>query len=120
VNAYNVTLSAFRNRGFSQSFTLYDGNGDPLDVSSDELAFVVLGSPPESGSIPALANTTPSVAVNVVAFDLTDDETEKLTAGANYTWQFIRRRSGSGADSAVVVAGPFYVSDSPPFPGSNE
>jgi hypothetical protein len=119
LNAYNVTLSAFRNRGFSQSFTLYDGAGDPLDVSEDELAFIVIGSPPESGSIPTIQNTTPSVETNVVAFELTDDETEKLTAGGAYSWQFLRR-PGSG-DSSVVVAGPFFVSDSPPFPeGSNE
>ena len=117
MNAFNVALNVYRNRGFSQSFTLYDGTGAPLDVSADALAFVVFVSPPESGSLPSIENTTPSVSVNVVAFDIPDAAMGTLTAGANYTWQFLRRRAGSGADSAGVVAGPLFVSDSPIFPG---
>jgi hypothetical protein len=119
VNAFNVALDCFRNRGLSQSFTLYDSTGAPLDVSADHLAFVILGCPPPSGSVPVVVNTTPRVAVNVVSFDLGDEETELLTAGANYSWQFLRQRAGSGTDSAVMVAGPLYVADSPPFPGGS-
>jgi hypothetical protein len=117
VSAFNVSISAFRNRVLAQTFTLYDTDGDPIDCSADRLAFLVLPTGPGvSGAAPLIQNTTPNVAVNVVSFAVHETETGTLTAGNPYNWQFIRSPSGSGAGSTVICAGPLLVNDSPPFP----
>jgi hypothetical protein len=121
VNAYNVPLSIYRNRIWLQAFSLYSEINSPLDVSQDTLALVVFPTPPVSGSVPVLANTAPTVDVNVVTFTTADALTGILTAGNPYTWQFLRAPYGSpsGSGTAVVVSGPLNVGDSPPFPYSS-
>jgi hypothetical protein len=121
-NAYSVPITVFRNRSWLQSFTLYDGDGTPFDVSSDTLALTILPTGPGvSGAVPIVTETGPLVtgdAGNTVVFTIADEEMGGLTAGAPYNWQFIRRPAGSGATSysTVVVAGPLTVNDSPSFP----
>jgi hypothetical protein len=116
VNAFNVPIQAYRNRCWDQSFALFNTDGTPLDCSGDRLALVVLPNPPVSGSVPVVENSTPTVEVNTVAFQIPGEEMGLLVAGKPYNWQLLRQ-PGSGPCSAVMVAGLLEVLDSPPFPG---
>lgn len=123
MNAFNIPLSVYRNRCWEQSFALYDANKDPLDVSQDALALVVIPvvSGPTNGAAPVISNLVPTVTVNVVIFDTPDAVTGTLTAGKAYNWQLLRKPAGAGEEycTSILCAGPLLVNDSPPFPEIN-
>ena len=117
MNAYGIPLTVYRNRGWPQTFVLQSGDGSPIDVSTDELALIVLplATPSSCGAVPLLVNNSPTVSVNVVSFATPDLITGKLPCG-EASWQFLRRSPSGAASSVIVCAGPLQISDSPPFP----
>lgn len=122
MNAFNVPLAVFRNRCWLQPFALYGSDQLPWDVSADNFALVVIPSAlgPTNGAAPVFANVSPTIQINVVAFDTPDTAMGTLTAGKPYTWQLLHRpNSGDAACTSVLCAGPLTVSDSPPFPAIN-
>jgi hypothetical protein len=114
INAYTVPLAIYRNREWLQAFNLFNADQSEMILTGDDLALVVISSMP-GASAPLLSNNTPSVTGNKVVFDFADNDTEKLTAGTGYTWQFLRRASGN-PNSSVMCAGPLSVQESPVFP----
>jgi hypothetical protein len=114
INAFAVPLAIYRNREWLQAFNLFNADSTPMDLTGDTLALVVIPATP-GASAPLLSNNTPSVTGNKVAFDFADNQTETLTAGTAYTWQFLRRASGN-PNSSVMCAGPLSVQESPVFP----
>jgi hypothetical protein len=116
VDQYNVSVSIYRNRTWTQEFRIYDESGSPIDVSNDALALVVFPSYPV-GSAPLITNSAPNVSVNVVTFTTSDNDTGRLTAAQPYTWQALRHAYGAPSGQTIVtVAGALNVFDSPPFP----
>jgi|SRR5215469_10970988 len=108
---YNVSLSIWRNRQWSQQFTVSE-QGVAIDISRDQLALIVL-----SGPDVILSNTKPLVSSGsgTCSFVYSDLETETLTTNARYVWQFLRKPVGA-VNSDLLTAGPLNVSESPPFP----
>lgn len=111
MNPYSVPISVFRNREWLQPFQV-NFKGEPVDISQDSLALVVLNGPTA-----VLSNTSPSVGSgsNSCTFVYSDTDMGTLNLNTPYAWQFLRKPYGY-VNSEVVVAGSLTVSDSPPFP----
>jgi hypothetical protein len=117
ISAFSVTLTIFRNREWLQAFQLFNADQTPMDLSTSDLALVVIPTVPgpSNGVPPVLSNNAPVVTGNMASFNFTDAQTDPLTAGKGYTWQFLQRQADD-PNSNVMCAGPLVVQDSPPFP----
>lgn len=119
---FNVAIAIFRNRGWTQVFTLRDSSSNPIDITNDELALVVIPSVTSGNADPILIKKTglPSDVLvdgpnGKATFYYLDAETQNLISGGSYRWQYLRQQAGA-VSSDVVVAGPLFVQDSPQFP----
>src|SRR5215469_173636 len=96
LSAYSVPLTVYGCRAWSQSFTVVNEDGSPVDLSVNTSGRIVLPSGPGGcGAVPAVQNWTPSVNVNVASFAVPDGDMGALMAGAPYAWQFISASSSA-------------------------
>jgi hypothetical protein len=116
---FDVPLYCFRNQDWNPDFEFSDIDGNPIDLSIYQLAFIVAPLIFDSQDLgaPVLINKVFTIdSEGSAVFSFPDILMTTLSTRGRYRWFLESRALGASSGSDVITSGPLYVLDSPAFP----